>query len=237
MTDALSFSSCSLTFAPLDAVSRQQSIWNDTNSAQRFRQRTLSPESRQHSYRLSITTTTQFLRNITLSLLCCVLLLSRGINATHVLGASEVLPRELLFDRSVPPTVPRMHLEARNEASDQASTTIRPSGSATATGGVAIATDTSTVIPRPFDSNIGNNFTTSTCPKFFDRFLNNQTFADCLPLSLLLQVCNLISRHFHLRLTTDGRRPMASSQPRVRACDSRPLSTLPAMSTFLDALH
>ncbi|KAI5369980.1 hypothetical protein Slin15195_G008580 [Septoria linicola] len=97
-----------------------------------------------------------------------------------------------------------MHLEARNEASDQASTTIRPSGSATATGGVAIATETSTVIPRPFDSNIGNNFTTSTCPTFFDRFLNNQTFADCLPLSLLLQTSNgfFTASRSRVRLTT-----------------------------------
>lgn len=43
-------------------------------------------------------------------------------------------------------------------------------------------------LPRPFDTSLGNNFTTSTCPTFFNDFLTNATFNECLPFSLLLQV-------------------------------------------------
>lgn len=56
----------------------------------------------------------------------------------------------------------------------------------------SIATDTSTSIPsalpQPFDASLGNNFTSSSCPTFFDRFLDDPSFQSCLPLSLLLQV-------------------------------------------------
>ncbi|MCJ1300784.1 hypothetical protein MMC08_003583 [Hypocenomyce scalaris] len=45
-------------------------------------------------------------------------------------------------------------------------------------------------LPRPFDTNLGSNFTSSSCPKFFNSFLNNSTFTSCLPLSLLLQNSN-----------------------------------------------
>ncbi|PPJ53472.1 hypothetical protein CBER1_00419 [Cercospora berteroae] len=99
-----------------------------------------------------------------------------------------------------------MHLEVRDEdeASVLASTTIRPSGSATATGDIQVATETATTLPRPFDSNLGNNFTTSTCPTFFDRFLNDQAFASCLPLSLLLQTSSgfFTASRSLVRLTT-----------------------------------
>ena len=48
-------------------------------------------------------------------------------------------------------------------------------------------------LPRPFDTSLGSNFTSSSCPAFFDSFLNNATFSSCLPFSLLLQVCHLPS--------------------------------------------
>ncbi|GAB7358476.1 hypothetical protein MBLNU230_g2540t1 [Neophaeotheca triangularis] len=66
-------------------------------------------------------------------------------------------------------------------------------GTASPTGSGAIATATGTSdekLPRPFDSSLGNNFTSQSCPVFFDSFLSNQTFQDCLPLSLLLQTSN-----------------------------------------------
>lgn len=102
------------------------------------------------------------------TLVCCLLVLVRSTDAHQLTGLT------------------RMH--ARNEPADLASTTIRPSGSATATGSVQVASDISTALPRPFDSNIGNNFTTASCPAFFDRFLGHGSFIQCLPLSLLLQV-------------------------------------------------
>ncbi|TKA53928.1 hypothetical protein B0A55_12302, partial [Friedmanniomyces simplex] len=45
-------------------------------------------------------------------------------------------------------------------------------------------------LPSPFDSTLGNNFTSPTCPAFFQSFLTNETFQQCLPLSLLLQTSN-----------------------------------------------
>ncbi|KAI9671045.1 MAG: hypothetical protein M1831_005130 [Alyxoria varia] len=41
-------------------------------------------------------------------------------------------------------------------------------------------------LPRPFDSNLGNNFTESSCPLFFSGFLNDEQFQDCRPVSMLL---------------------------------------------------
>lgn len=128
-----------------------------------------------------------------LLLLCCLLLLPNGVTAGRIYGASEVLPRELLFDRSEPPAL-RMPLLARQEDSKASpSTTIKPKTKTSAAGGsIQTATQTGAVaLPRPFDSSIGTNFTTSTCPDFFNNFLSNQTFNDCLPFSLLLQVSNI----------------------------------------------
>ncbi|KXL42356.1 MAG: hypothetical protein FE78DRAFT_82752 [Acidomyces sp. 'richmondensis'] len=47
-----------------------------------------------------------------------------------------------------------------------------------------------TSLPRPFDSSLGNNFTSPSCPEFFHSFLTNSSFKDCLPLSMLLQTSN-----------------------------------------------
>lgn len=124
-----------------------------------------------------------------LLLLCCLLLLPNGVAARRIYGASELLPRELLFDRSEPPV--RMPLLARQDLSDSTpSTTIKPKAKTPATGSsIQVATQTgAATLPRPFDSSIGTNFTTSTCPEFFNNFLSNQTFNECLPFSLLLQV-------------------------------------------------
>ncbi len=46
----------------------------------------------------------------------------------------------------------------------------------------------SSPLPEPFDTSLGNNFTSSSCPEFFNRFLADPEFDACLPLSLLLQV-------------------------------------------------
>lgn len=145
-----------------------------------------------------------FVRSLTLSIFCCLLFLCQVTTAAHVYGEAEVIPRQLLFDRRPPPPLPRMGLEKRRDHSSSVlpSTTTTTtaathsntdqrddslSGTSTSSG-LQMATDTSTALPKPFDTNLGNNFTTTSCPKFFTSFLSNQTFIDCLPFSLLLQV-------------------------------------------------
>ncbi|KAF2225009.1 hypothetical protein BDZ85DRAFT_167848, partial [Elsinoe ampelina] len=44
-----------------------------------------------------------------------------------------------------------------------------------------------TSLPTPFDTTLGNNFTSAACLPFFQTFLSNATFSACLPFSLLLQ--------------------------------------------------
>jgi hypothetical protein len=67
---------------------------------------------------------------------------------------------------------------------------VAPTGSSnTATGvAVAAASSTATRLPQPFDSSIGSNFTSSTCPDFITTFLKDTSFVNCYPFSLLLQV-------------------------------------------------
>jgi hypothetical protein len=76
-------------------------------------------------------------------------------------------------------------------------TSITVSGSVTSTGNatVSIATASSlpgpsSPLPSPFDTSLGSNFTSQSCPGFFDAFLQNTTFKDCHPTSLLLQNSN-----------------------------------------------
>lgn len=48
----------------------------------------------------------------------------------------------------------------------------------------------SSPLPSAFDTSLGDNFTSQACPDFFNSFLNNATFRDCHPVSLLLQNSN-----------------------------------------------
>ena len=65
---------------------------------------------------------------------------------------------------------------------------------------IATATPSSlpTVLPQVFDSNIGNNFTGTTCPTFFEKLITDSNFQECYPLSLLLTVS-------HCRINTRGK--------------------------------
>ncbi|KXT02823.1 hypothetical protein AC578_5360 [Pseudocercospora eumusae] len=203
-TDTCAFSSCSSTRTPLAAVRqwrccrRQEPGWNEPNtnlcnhlwSPPEGHRREQSKHSARDRWIIPRLGCLQ-------SFIIFCLLVCRGTNAGHVYAATEVFPRELLFDRSPPPPLPRMLLDKRQDGDSSSvlpSTTIRPSdvsGSATATeSSIQTATDTATALPQPFDTNLGNNFTTTTCPTFFTNFLNNQTFKDCLPFSLLLQTSN-----------------------------------------------
>jgi hypothetical protein len=73
------------------------------------------------------------------------------------------------------------------------STAVAPSASGTGTPTTVVSAPTSlsnSTLPSPFDTSIGSNFSSSSCPDFFDSFLNNATFKSCAPLSLLLQNSN-----------------------------------------------
>jgi len=116
--------------------------------------------------------------------------------------ARLAIQEELLVDRSEPPT-PHMHLVRRQTSSGSRSSTssvalstiLAPSGTSTAAStpsATSISVETSVAssspLPQPFDTNLGNNFTNPNCPTFFSRFLADDTFQKCLPFSLLLQV-------------------------------------------------
>lgn len=97
----------------------------------------------------------------------------------------------ILFDRGAPP-VPRMRVIKRAEQETSSSTVsatyTTTSASSTFSSTQRTTTDSASPLPSPFDTTLGNNFTTTTCPAFFTSFLSNSTFNDCVPLSLLLQV-------------------------------------------------
>ncbi|KAF1991822.1 hypothetical protein K402DRAFT_416350 [Aulographum hederae CBS 113979] len=121
--------------------------------------------------------------------------------------ASIASPGELLVDRSEPPTPPSLRMPHQERDTGTVSTvTVKPAQSTlsfglastavsngsptTATASASIFTAPSSAsdspLPVPFDTNLGNNFTSTTCPNFFDSFLNNADFKTCYPFSLLL---------------------------------------------------
>jgi len=119
---------------------------------------------------------------------------------------------ELLVDRNPPPIPPRMHLERRQDDAVSSSATalpssLLPSTAATPSGSTSdpvsdapptiptiISADPPSAqnLPQPFDTSLGNNFTSPACPSFIRSFRDNSTFLSCLPLSLLLQVSPML---------------------------------------------
>ena len=80
-------------------------------------------------------------------------------------------------------------------SSSSASTTSSSSTSAQPTD-IVTAPGAGSDLPRPFDTGLGNNYTQESCSIFMNNFLRNDTFASCLPFSLLLQVIpHLYSPH------------------------------------------
>jgi hypothetical protein len=45
-------------------------------------------------------------------------------------------------------------------------------------------------LPRAFDTPLGNNFSSPSCPAFFKNFTSDPNLYNCVPISLLLQVCS-----------------------------------------------
>lgn len=56
--------------------------------------------------------------------------------------------------------------------------------------------------PTAFDT-IGNNFTATSCPKFFDYFLANETYKSCHAISILLQNSNTFFKDLASAVTLD----------------------------------
>lgn len=205
-TATTAFSSCSSTGNAPDAVlpwlccrRASEPAWNEPTTAlwhrmrpRPARRRLTSSQLHRTAHHALTSTIRPFVQSFFCAALLCLFLFSPGANAQQqVYGASDIFPGELLFDRRAPPlpNLPRMLLERRSDDGLPTTTTIEPTGSATATGSVQTATDTRpATLPTPFDTSIGNNFTSSACPDYFKSFLNNQTFQECLPFSLLLQV-------------------------------------------------
>lgn len=135
--------------------------------------------------------TLQLLFNITIVLF----FFSQIAEASAIPSQLEFRDKEtLLIDTSPPPT-PRSQI-AKRRAHESSATGLTTAVDGTATAEKAASTSSqssldSASLPRPFDSTIGNNFTESSCPAFFQKFLSDAEFTACLPLSLLLQVCNV----------------------------------------------
>lgn len=45
-----------------------------------------------------------------------------------------------------------------------------------------------TGVPQPFDSPLGTNFSTKTCPELFRKIIGDPLVRNCVPLSMLIQV-------------------------------------------------
>jgi hypothetical protein len=126
-------------------------------------------------------------RSLIFALLCGLLFFCQSVQA-NVHGSS--MPH------------PRMGIYARQDDSSSSSATtttgspgiLAPSSTSSVSGSIQVATPVSTSLPRPFDTSIGNNFTESSCPQFFNNFLSNSTFQECLPFSMLLQVSILLKK-------------------------------------------
>ncbi|KAF2837876.1 hypothetical protein M501DRAFT_936794 [Patellaria atrata CBS 101060] len=76
----------------------------------------------------------------------------------------------------------------RRSSQDDERPTTRPSSRTSVIAAQPTLTDTA--LPSPFDTNLGNNFTSPACPAFFNDFLKNSTFKSCLPISVLLRNSN-----------------------------------------------
>ena len=75
--------------------------------------------------------------------------------------------------------------QVTGEEEESATTTTTPE--APESSFTAAPTATETTLPQPFDTTLGNNFTSESCPRFFTEFLSDETFRSCYPFSLLLQ--------------------------------------------------
>jgi len=132
----------------------------------------------------------------------CFMALCRGVVADRQLHSSPKLAIRsgLLVDLSGrPEPAVFKHMERRGNKDPsqsststdeiiQASTATLLGSTATGSAATAAATASPTALPQVFDSNIANNFTSTTCPTFFQNLISDTAFQECYPLSLLLTV-------------------------------------------------
>ncbi|KAF3901617.1 hypothetical protein ABW21_db0205459 [Orbilia brochopaga] len=101
-------------------------------------------------------------------------------------------PSLVITSSATPISTPNSRVERRAQSYTPASTVrgIDSSASKTALTSPTPSADDSYVapFPRAFDTSIAlNNFTAPGCQPFFQNFLNNSTFVNCLPLSFFIQ--------------------------------------------------
>ena len=112
--------------------------------------------------------------------------------------AKTRLPSSVTSTSLGPMTTAAMRPEFSSPATAIASTAtgfssiVAPEGDSTSSASPAetsiiSAGGSSSSAPKAFDGGLGNNYTDSSCPLFLNSFLNNETFAGCMPFSLLLQ--------------------------------------------------
>lgn len=133
---------------------------------------------------------------LALLLLCCGCASAAGTQTDRQRLRALARRGEIVWDRSAPPPSPQrmplLHRRHNGDDDDDSSTTLVPRRTSTTTTTAADTASSSASIPQPFDTALGSNFSSSTCPSFINSFLDNSTFVGCVPLSLLLQVCALI---------------------------------------------
>lgn len=191
-TACCTLSSCSPA-RHLTAVVVQEAGWNAPSSALCHRPRPQPARRRRHSTaqnkgRRRSKTPWMSGSNWVVLLLFSILICCQQAEAGKLHGGSRRFARktDLIFDRRAAPE-PRMRLKARKEHHQIHNHADQKSGNDT-----ALRTDPHASqqfsLPHPFDTSLGNNFTSPSCPAFFNSFLNSDSFNNCLPFSLLLQV-------------------------------------------------
>jgi hypothetical protein len=119
-----------------------------------------------------------------------ILVLSLIISTTNAQTA-EQLARQELFDQYEARGEIAMDnvLLHRREAIPDGTIAMDTTAIASATGTSNTGSPTASNAPLPsaFDTSLGSNFTSNSCPTFFNNFLTNSTFTQCSPLSLLIQ--------------------------------------------------
>lgn len=102
-------------------------------------------------------------------------------------GAATAVPSTEGSEGSAVISAPRSRTSTASSTSAPQSSSSSPSET-----GIVMAPGTSTGdLPKVFDGGLGNNYTEPSCPTFLQSMIDNQTFTDCLPFSLLLQVLPL----------------------------------------------
>ena len=125
------------------------------------------------------------------------------------ISSSSSVPRTLVVSTT---TATPVKPSKSSSVSPQASTTLMTTP----------GSDLNSPLPKPFDTSLGSNFTSSACPDFFNSFLNNSTFQSCLPFSTLLLVSPSLHLHIPPLLTHSELQLLLPSLPLHNPHDPNP---------------